>query len=77
MEGMKILQVSGKLASSFAKRVSGNTVTVGSNDIKAAIHNYGGQAGRGRKVSIPARPILVVQNEDIEEMMEVLKRHLI
>jgi len=34
----------------------------------AAIHQHGGQAGRGRKVTIPARPYIVLQDEDHAEM---------
>lgn len=77
LEGMKILQRSqGGLASSFTKQVSGNTLTVGSNKTYAAIHHYGGLAGRGRRVTIPARPFLVVQDEDIEDMLDITEKHL-
>jgi phage virion morphogenesis protein len=41
--------------------VSGNTLTVVSTPVYAAIHQFGGQAGRGRKVTIPARPFLPVR----------------
>src|SRR5688572_21522953 len=34
----------------------------------AAIQQFGGQAGRNKKVTIPARPYLVLQDEDVEEM---------
>lgn len=40
--------------------VSGNTLTVSSSPLYAAIHQFGGQAGRGRRVTIPARPFLPV-----------------
>jgi phage virion morphogenesis protein len=72
----KKLQVSGQLAASISKNVKGNEVTVGTNKAYAAIHQFGGQAGRGRKVKIPARPFLVVQDEDVEEMMDVLGKHV-
>ena len=36
----------------------------------AAIHQFGGQAGRNRKVKIPARPYLVLQPEDETEMQQ-------
>lgn len=42
----------------------------------AAIQNFGGQAGRGRKVKVPARPFMVLQPEDKTEMAAVAKRYL-
>lgn len=41
--------------------VSGNTLTVLSTPAYAAIQQFGGQAGRGHKVTIPARPFLPVR----------------
>lgn len=40
--------------------VSGNTLTVGNTMIYAAIQQFGGKAGRGRKVTIPPRPFFPV-----------------
>lgn len=76
LSGLKILQRSGVLARSFGKKVYGNTCEVGSNRIYAAIHHYGGQAGRGRRVTIPSRPILVVQDEDVTESLTILDKHI-
>jgi phage gpG-like protein len=79
----KILIESGHLASgagrghATGKTVTSDSVTVGTNVEYAAIHNFGGQAGRGRKVMIPARPFLVVQDEDITEMKSVIGDHLL
>ncbi|MFN4003324.1 MAG: phage virion morphogenesis protein [Hylemonella sp.] len=42
----------------------------------AAIHNFGGQAGRGRKVRIPARPFMGVSAEGKAEIMDIIRRHL-
>ena len=42
----------------------------------ARIHQLGGQAGRGRKVTIPARPYLMVQDEDWTEIRAVLARYI-
>jgi len=73
----KTLQMSaGGLAASISKTVQGNTLTVGTNKAYAAIHQFGGQAGRGRRVTIPARPFLVIQDEDVEDMMDVLSKHM-
>ncbi|MDK4527295.1 phage virion morphogenesis protein, partial [Kingella kingae] len=38
--------------------------------VYAAIHNFGGMAGRNRKVRIPARPFLVLTNEDKQDLMD-------
>ena len=50
----------GDLARQFAVQVSGNSVTITSGPIYAAIQQFGGKAGRGHKVTIPARPFLPV-----------------
>lgn len=39
----------------YYDHVEGNTLTVGSPTEYAAIQNFGGQAGRGKKVTIPER----------------------
>ncbi|MCX6062221.1 MAG: phage virion morphogenesis protein [Campylobacterales bacterium] len=41
-------------------KVSNDSVTVGTNLKYAAIHQFGGMAGRGRKVKIPARPFMPI-----------------
>ena len=43
-----------------------NSVTVGASPTYALIHQMGGKAGRGRKVTIPARPYLGVSAEEKE-----------
>jgi phage virion morphogenesis protein len=57
-QGGKILQDRGQLAASITADSGGDYAQVGSNKVYAAIHQFGGQAGRGRKVAIPARPFL-------------------
>lgn len=42
----------------------------------AAIQQKGGDAGRNRRVRIPARPYLVLQDEDRAEMRETARRYL-
>ncbi|CAL1241312.1 phage virion morphogenesis protein [Candidatus Methylocalor cossyra] len=59
----KMLQVSGQLAASITTEVGPSSVLVGSAKKYAAIHQLGGQAGRGHTVIIPPRPYLPV-NED-------------
>lgn len=48
------------LSRQFHIQSGNNSVTIGNTMIYAAIHQFGGQAGRNRKVTIPARPFLPV-----------------
>lgn len=50
---------------------------VGANKVYAAIHHFGGKAGRGRKVTIPARPYMMIQDEDWVEMKAALGDYII
>jgi phage virion morphogenesis protein len=55
-------------------QAAGDHVTIGTHPAAkdyAAIQQFGGQAGRNRKVTIPARPYLLLQDEDIKEMREI------
>jgi len=56
----QILQVSGTLARSIVTESDETSamVGVGSEVRHAAIHQFGGKAGRGHKANIPARPYL-------------------
>lgn len=64
--GKKPLILSSLLMRSFTYDATNDSVTVGTNwgagSIKggAAIHQFGGMAGRGRKVKIPARPFMPI-----------------
>lgn len=57
-----ILRVSGSLFSSLNWKAGPTSVEIGAgwgqSGPYAAIHQFGGQAGRGHKVTIPARPYL-------------------
>ena len=53
-----ILQVSGELKKSINQKHTNSYALVGTNLNYAAIHQFGGKAGRNRKVLIPARPFL-------------------
>lgn len=54
----KILQDTGNLAGSINTAYGRDFAVIGSNLPYAAIHQLGGEAGRGKKVRIPARPYL-------------------
>lgn len=55
--------MNGGLMGSVTYEVTGNEVHVGTNKPYGRIHHLGGQAGRGKKVTIPARPWLVLPDE--------------
>jgi phage virion morphogenesis protein len=67
----------GRLKNSINVRASSDRVVVGTNVVYAAIHHFGGQAGRGHKVKIPARPYMLVQDEDWKEINEVAADYLL
>lgn len=67
---------SGQLRGSLTYRADQTGVEVGTNRVYAAIHQFGGQAGRGRKVTIPARPFLGVDQGDETLILSALTRHL-
>jgi len=51
------------LSRQFHIQVGELTLTIASTPAYAAIQQFGGQAGRGRKVTIPARPFLPVHQD--------------
>ena len=76
-EGRKPLTDTGRLRRSIqVAEVTPRSVTIGTNLVYAAIHQFGGLAGRGRKVRIPARPYLVFQEEDVRRAEEMLLAYL-
>lgn len=72
----KILQQTGSMAGSLSKKVGNNSVIVGTNKVYGAIQQFGGKAGRGHKVTIPARPWIVVQDEDLTEIGHAITAYL-
>ncbi len=71
-----ILQVGGDLAASFSSHPTNDSVTVGSNKAQAHIMHYGGKAGRNHKVTIPARPIIALSEDEVEEIRDTIGDHL-
>ena len=69
----QILQVSGQLASSINTYYDDESAIIGSNLDYAAIHQLGGQAGKNKSVSIPARPYLKLSEADFKEILESTK----
>lgn len=72
----QILTRTGRLKSSINYHAGKDHVVVGTNLIYAAIHQFGGKAGRGHRANIPARPFLVVQDEDLEEIREIIRDYI-
>jgi phage virion morphogenesis protein len=76
LAGGKVLIDTARLMNSVTSRARNDRVEIGTNVIYAAIHQLGGKAGRGRKVTIPARPFLAVQDEDWTEIKKTIERYL-
>ena len=77
--GNKVLIKSGLLSQSFTQKVTGSSAQVGTNKEYAAIHQFGGKAGRGKKVNIPARPFMPIkQNGEIpKDLGDRLEREVV
>jgi phage virion morphogenesis protein len=75
-DGGKTLQLTGRLAASITTSSDALSATIGTNTIYAAIHQFGGQAGRKRATTIPARPFLSLADDDVEEIIDILEQHL-
>lgn len=72
----QILQVSGQLASSVSTAYDDNSAVIGSNLAYAPIHQLGGQAGKNKKTTIPARPYLKLTDDNFEEIFEEINKFL-
>ena len=72
----QILQVEGQLAGSVNTQYDNESAVIGSNKEYAAIHQLGGQAGRNKKVSIPARPYLKLTDDDFDEILHETNKYL-
>lgn len=79
---LRILQDTGGLASSVTWSSGPDWAEVGAAKIYAAIHQFGGQAGRGKKTTIPARAYLPFNERgDLPptvqvEVLDILRGHL-
>lgn len=56
----KILQDTGQLAAGIDASSGSDYAELTAGKVYAAIHQFGGQAGRGRKTTIPARPFMPI-----------------
>jgi phage virion morphogenesis protein len=85
LQSKSMLVESGRLRSRLHYQANANSVRIGVAGIEyAAIHQFGGMAGRKRKVKIPARPYLAMNQgdglalaeRDREMVINILKKHL-
>jgi phage virion morphogenesis protein len=72
----KILIITAILKNSINYRADRKGLTVGTADIRARILFLGGKAGRGRKVTIPARNALVAQESDLAYYRRRILEHV-
>lgn len=72
----RILQVEGLLASSITTHYDNDSAVIGSNLDYAAIHQLGGNAGKNKKVTIPARPYLCLSDDEIIEITTEVQNYL-
>jgi phage virion morphogenesis protein len=77
LRGDKVLIDTARLMNSITSKAFADHAEVGTNVIYSAIHQFGGKAGRGKKVTIPARPFLMVQDEDWSEIKAALTEYLL
>ena len=54
---------SGDLSRQIFSQANGNSLTLSASPVYAAIHQFGGRAGRGLKATIPARPFMPVDSD--------------
>ncbi len=72
----RILQMRGELASSITSDYDSNSAIVGTNKKYAAIHQFGGDAGRNKKVKIPARPYVRVGDGESKKIIRIITQYL-
>lgn len=75
-KSLKILRQDGNLANKTAYNILDDGVEFGSPEVYAALHQFGGKAGKGRQVTIPARPWLGVSKENEYSLLKKAAAHL-
>lgn len=67
---------SGDLRRQIAALANSNSVTITASPVYAAIQQFGGKAGKGHKITIPARPFLPVRQDGTlypDEQAQILR----
>jgi phage virion morphogenesis protein len=77
-----ILQLSGDMANTIQESAGRDYAKISSNLAYAAIHHFGGEItsttkkGKMRKISIPARPYMLITEDDKAELTEEIQNHI-
>lgn len=74
VQGRKILIKQSHLLDSITNNAGNDFAEWGSDTsvTYAAIHQFGGKAGRGRKTEIPARPYLGINDQDEDNILDLI-----
>lgn len=65
-----------RLSSEIFYQASSNEVTIESGLKYSAIHQFGGQAGRGKRITIPARPYIGLSSSDADAIESAASRFI-
>lgn len=73
-----ILNISGSrgLVGSITRHYDAHSAIVGTNKVYGPIHQFGGRTGRGRRITIPARPFLTLDDDYRKALLDAIRRHL-
>lgn len=72
----RTLQDTGRLIGSMVKDYGPNYAIVGTNVVYGPIHQFGGKAGRNRKVTMPPRPFLGLNAQDEQDIIKKITEAL-
>lgn len=73
----QILIDTARLKNSMSTRLTGEGVEIGTNVIYAPRQHFGYEGGDGRgQAETPARPFLMFQDEDIDAIGQIFRRHI-
>lgn len=75
-ENGKTLQDTRHLFKSIVTEAEPFAARIGTARVDSAIHQFGGKAGRGGAVELPARPYLGVNRDDAAELEDVVLDHI-
>ena len=75
-ENGQTLTDSAHLRQSITWNATGDGVEIGTNKVYAAIHQFGGQAGRRHSVTLPPRPFLGLSDDDRDEIAAIIEDHI-
>lgn len=75
--GAKILIDTAQMKNSMAVKVKSTEAQIGTNAIQAKRHHFGYPGGQGRgRSKTPARPFVLIQDEDHDAIAEIFSRHV-